>query len=137
MAQRLIPLAVLLAGAMSIPAWGEVLPDPTRPAAEAEMLAGGVSPPMAGPVLQSVMLSAGRRNAVISGQLLTEGERFGEASLIRISENEVELSGPEGKQILRLFPAVEKLPVEKKEALHRPTEKTGSPRKSEPKVKAP
>ncbi|MDP2827009.1 MAG: hypothetical protein Q8O37_00215 [Sulfuricellaceae bacterium] len=137
MAQRLIPMAVFLAGSISIPAWGEMLPDPTRPAAEAEMLAGGMAAPIVGPVLQSVIMSAGRRNAVISGQLLSEGERFGEASLIRISENEVELSGPEGKQILKLFPAVEKLPVEKKETLHLPPEKTGNPRKSESKVKAP
>jgi hypothetical protein len=40
--------------------------------------------------------------------LLAEGERFGEAKLIKISEGEVILLGPEGRQTLKLFPGVEK-----------------------------
>lgn len=84
----------------------EVLPDPTRPPAEA-----GVETPGAvavGPVLQSVMIRPGSRAAVISGQLLTEGERLGDAKLVKISEGEVILLGPEGRQTLKLFPGVEK-----------------------------
>lgn len=85
----------------------EVLPDPTRPAAEAG-LAGDVAKVASGPVLQSVKIAPGRRSAVISGQLLAEGERFGAARLVSISESEVVLLGAEGRQTLKLFPGVEK-----------------------------
>jgi MSHA biogenesis protein MshK len=85
----------------------EILPDPTRPAAEAG-LAGDVAIAPSGPVLQSVMIRPNRRTAVISGQLLAEGERFGDAKLVKVSEGEVILVGPEGRQTLKLFPGVEK-----------------------------
>lgn len=84
----------------------EVLPDPTRPPVEAGVeIPGTVA---TGPVLQSVMIRPGRRTAVISGQSLAEGERFGGAKLIKISEGEVILIGPEGRKTLKLFPGVEK-----------------------------
>lgn len=101
-----LPLAFCLLSFDSALA-AEVLPDPTRPAAEAG-LAGDVVAVASGPVLQSVMIRPGRRTAVISGQLLAEGERFGDARLVRISEGEVILAGPEGRQTLKLFPGVEK-----------------------------
>jgi MSHA biogenesis protein MshK len=85
----------------------EALPDPTRPAADAG-LAGEAAAVTSGPVLQSVMIRPGRRTAVISGQLLAEGEHFGSARLVRISEGEAILAGPEGRQTLKLFPGVEK-----------------------------
>ncbi len=94
----------------------DILPDPTRPAGESEMFSNGLSVSASGPVLQSVMISRSRRNAVISGVLLSTGDSFGGATLIRISENEVELDGPEGKQILKLLPAVEKQPATKTKA---------------------
>lgn len=86
----------------------EVLPDPTRPAAEAGFV-GDVAIVASGPVLQSVKIAPGRRMAVISGQLLAEGEHFGAAKLVSISESAVVLLGPEGRQTLKLFPGVEKL----------------------------
>lgn len=86
----------------------ETLPDPTRPPAEAGLAGAALAAAASGPVLQSVMIAPGRRTAVISGQLLTEGELFGEAKLIRIAEGEVVLSGPDGQRVLRLFPEVEK-----------------------------
>lgn len=82
----------------------ELLPDPTRPPLEAG-LAGDVATLASGPVLQSVKIAPGRRMAVISGQLLAQGERFGAAKLVSISESEVVLLGPEGRQTLKLFPA--------------------------------
>ena len=85
----------------------EILPDPTRPATEAGLT--GTAPTAAsGPVLQSVMIRPGQRTAMINGQLLAEGERFGDAKLVKISEGEVILVGPEGRQTLKLFPGVEK-----------------------------
>ncbi|MFN3396916.1 MAG: hypothetical protein ACK4ZS_00095 [Sulfurimicrobium sp.] len=84
----------------------EALPDPTRPPAEAG-LTGDVAA-AGGPLLQSVKIAPGRRMAVISGRLLAQGERFGEARLVSIGESEVVLLGPEGRQTLKLFPNVEK-----------------------------
>jgi hypothetical protein len=92
---------------------------------------GANASPDAGPVLQSVKIAPGRRTAVISGQLLAEGERFGAAKLLSISESEVTLQGPEGRQTLKLFPGVEKrvahpmrsqLPVRDKNKSKRKTE---------------
>lgn len=99
-AYGLLPLKFALAA--------EILPDPTRPPAEAG-LSGDVAAVASGPVLQSVMLRPGHRAAVISGQLLAEGARFGDSKLIKISEGEVILLGPEGRQTLKLFPGVEKI----------------------------
>jgi hypothetical protein len=84
----------------------EALPDPTRPAPEAIIAVG--APARSGPVLQSVMIRPGSRTAVIGGQLLAEGDLFGEARLVKITESEVILSGPGGEQTLKLFPGVEK-----------------------------
>lgn len=86
----------------------EFLPDPTRPPAEAGVEAPGAPVAAGGPLLQSVMIRPNRRTAVISGQLLAEGERFGDARLVRVSEGEAILSGPDGRQTLKLFPGVEK-----------------------------
>ncbi|MEN6584877.1 MAG: hypothetical protein ABFE02_02350 [Sulfuricella sp.] len=110
MAERLIHTiiaAVLGWSAMQV-AVAEGLPDPTRPAQEAGFSAGGNATPDAGPVLQSVKIAAGRRTAVISGQVVAEGERFDAAKVVSISESEVVLLGPEGRQTLKLFPGVEK-----------------------------
>lgn len=101
-------MIVLVQGWAAIPVLAEeVLPDPTRPPAEAG-LAGVVAAVASGPVLQSIKIAPGQRTAVISGQLLGEGDQFGEVKLVRITEGEVTLSGPQGRQTLRLFPEVEK-----------------------------
>ncbi|PWB49921.1 MAG: MSHA biogenesis protein MshK [Nitrosomonadales bacterium] len=101
-------LALALAGGVAQALASEALPDPTRPPVEAGVETAGAAAVASGPVLQSVMIRPGRRTAVISGQLLAEGERFGGARLVRISEGEVVLAGPEGRQTLKLFPGVEK-----------------------------
>jgi len=103
---RTIFLALALGVGATPALTAEVLPDPTRPPVEAgEETPGAVA---TGPVLQSVMIRPGSRAAVISGQLLTEGERLGDAKLVKISEGEVILVGSEGRQTLKLFPGVEK-----------------------------
>ncbi len=104
---RTIFVALALSGATQVLAV-EALPDPTRPPQEASVEAPGMPVVMAGPVLQSVLIRPGRRAAVISGQLVAEGERFGDSKLIKVSEGEVILAGPEGRQTLKLFPGVTK-----------------------------
>ncbi len=90
----------------------EILRDPTRPPAALEpMPEGTVSAPASGPVLQSVLVSSGRRVAIISGQSVSLGEKFGEARVVKITENEVLLRRGTDLQTLKLFPGIEKRPT--------------------------
>jgi MSHA biogenesis protein MshK len=82
--------------------------DPTRPPAgfaagdpEAATEAGG-------PVLQSVMISSRGRAAIISGEVVRLGQKYRDAVLVRVAENEVVLKGGGGTQVLKLYPGVEK-----------------------------
>lgn len=91
----------------------EALPDPTRPPASLGPLAPGYGeepekepPPL--PVLQSVILSAARKVAIIGGQPVRLGGKFGEARLVRLTPNEAVLRSAEGVQVLKLFPEAEK-----------------------------
>lgn len=88
----------------------ETLRDPTRPPAAlfAPETAGGTQ---TGPVLQSVRVSEGRYTAVIDGQTVKVGDRFGEARVQRIRETEVVLKSGNSLQTLKLFPDVEKRPA--------------------------
>jgi len=95
------------------------LPDPTRPPAsilqgpkdEAQVVVA------AGPVLQSVIIAEGRRGAIISGQYVALGGRYGDARLTQVSESSVVLRGAAGAQTLMLFPAVEILHRPKRDVL--------------------
>jgi MSHA biogenesis protein MshK len=87
--------------------YAENLPDPTRPPSESEMadVSAGVQ---TGPVLQSVLISEGRKAAIISGETVLLGGIYGSARLVRISEGEVVLNRGGNLQTLKLFPAVNK-----------------------------
>lgn len=83
--------------------------DPTRPPASLDPVPqGNVSAPASAPVLQSVLISAGRRVAIISGQTVRLGEKFGEARVTKITESEVVLRSGTEVQTLKLFPGIEK-----------------------------
>lgn len=116
MAQRLIlelcALAALFAGSSaSQAALAQPLGDPMRPPAAV------AAPPEPGEAsktaarLQSVLISPGRRVAVIDGRLVRVGERVGDATLVAISESQVVLQGPGGRETLKLIPVIEKKPI--------------------------
>ena len=122
MADRLRPLVavVLLCGVSLCPAPAAFaqartqapLRDPTRPpagvfeSADAGELAGEKA---GGRVLQSVLIPRhGKPLAVIDGQTVRLGQRFGEARLIRVSEHEAVLDGSQGIERLQLTPGVGK-----------------------------
>ena len=91
-----------------------VLSDPTRPPG---ILA--VDPQAAvdvsGPVLQSVIIpKKGRPVAVIGGQQVRLGEKYGESRLVRLNEREAVLDGPSGIEHLPLTPGVEKIAVKRR-----------------------
>jgi MSHA biogenesis protein MshK len=86
----------------------ENLPDPTRPPASLHAGASTTSSAPAEPVLQSVLISPGRKVAVISGETVQVGDRIGDARVVRIAEGEVVLAHGGQPQILKLFPGLEK-----------------------------
>lgn len=94
---------------------GEKFPDPTLPAVGAAPATSAAPVASAGlnqeglpntPQLQSVLVSPERRFAVIDGQTVRLGERFGDSVLVKINEREVVLKNGKVLQTLRLFPVV-------------------------------
>jgi MSHA biogenesis protein MshK len=97
-------LLCLLAGGGALAAG-----DPTRPPA-AWLNPADQQPGNAGGLrLQSVLMpQRGRPVAIIGGQTVALGERVGDARLIRLSEREAVLQGPDGVTRLYLTPDVDK-----------------------------
>jgi len=105
---RLIYLAS--AGCLSMlmiaSASAQQLLDPTRPPQIINQDAGLAN--IDGPVLQSVLISPGRKMAIINGQQVKLGEQFGGAKLISVSETQVVLRNGSELQTLKLFPDITK-----------------------------
>jgi len=86
--------------------------DPTRPPA-GYMGTGadaGADPGEAGDGLrlQSVMISPTQKTAIINGALVKLGEKYGDAVLTRVAENEVVLRSGGVNRVLKLYPSVDK-----------------------------
>ena len=85
-----------------------VMADPTRPPAEltapvADSVAGADGKPVAASGgLQAVILRKG------AGDVVSLGGKIGDARLVKISETEAELDGPNGKEVMRMMPTVDK-----------------------------
>jgi MSHA biogenesis protein MshK len=90
----------------ALTAGAQGLVDPTRP--PGALAAGGDAAATSGPVLQSVMLSQGRKMAMISGELVVLGGRYGSARLVKLTESEAVLKDGAETTVLKLFPLVEK-----------------------------
>ncbi len=111
MADRLSLVSGLLAWALLLPAgaWAQhgALADPTRPPPGVDRGAPAVE--AGASLLQSVLIpKKGRPVAVIGGQTVPLGGKYGDSTLTAINEREVVLEGPDGVERLRLTPAVEK-----------------------------
>jgi MSHA biogenesis protein MshK len=107
-------LSVALSLLTLLPLWSpltegaELLADPTRPP-EANFASGPVESKSDSLVLQSVILGKGRNSAaIISGQVVQINGKIGDARLIRLTESQAVLKGPEGETTLHLTPAVDK-----------------------------
>lgn len=109
-------MAAAIMGVAWMPwAGAETLVDPTLPPAIAGMPDAAGMP--AGPVLQSVMLGAERKAALIGGRMVAVGGKFGEATLVRVTEQSAVLRNPDmSLQTLRMHPAVEKKVLTQKPA---------------------
>lgn len=86
----------------------ETLIDPTHPPAALNPVLSGVPAANGGPALQSVLVSNGRRVAIISGKEVRVNDKFGESRVVKITETEVVLRSGREVQTLKLFPDVEK-----------------------------
>lgn len=84
----------------------QVLNDPTRPPAAVFSDAPGDTGAAAGPLLQSVMISPAGSSAIISGELVKVGGKYGDARVVKITANEVVLRSAKGTEILRIYPDV-------------------------------
>jgi MSHA biogenesis protein MshK len=103
-------LGFIVAGAQA-----QALVDPTRPP---NFVAGAQSEAPAGNQLTSVLLSGGRKVAVINGATVPLGGMVGDARLVRISETEVALRKGSGIEVLKLYPGVDKKSVRRKAPRH-------------------
>jgi MSHA biogenesis protein MshK len=99
-------LALALLASQQALAQSGVLPDPTRPPNMNETSAPAAS---ASTGLQAVVLRPdGHSVAVINGRAVAVGEKVGDARLVLLTADEAVLVGPNGKQVLRLAPTVDK-----------------------------
>jgi MSHA biogenesis protein MshK len=117
MAQGLTMRAAALLVALGASSAGQAahaqsLLDPTRPpqSGAASESASGAGP-AATTRLQSVLLSPGRKLAVIDGQTVPLGGRVGDATVVEISPDHVVLRQGAEMRTLKLHPAAEKKPI--------------------------
>jgi MSHA biogenesis protein MshK len=85
------------------------LNDPTRP--PGAVAGGDPALPAGGSLLQSVQISPQGRSAIIGGEVVKLNGKYGEARVIRITENEVVLRTATGTETLRMYPDVSIKPV--------------------------
>lgn len=104
-------MLTLLMALFSAAAAAEELPDPTRPPAS---LAAPVAAPAGEAaakqpaVLQSIIISKNRRAAIIGGETVELGGKYGDAKLIEVNEGNVVLHSAQGRQVMTLFPDVKR-----------------------------
>ena len=84
-------------------AFAQGLSDPTRPA---WIGAAHASEPAA--TAQVVIVSKDRRQATINGQIVNLGGRYGNATLVRITDEEIVLERPKGNETIRLYSSVQR-----------------------------
>jgi len=108
--QSLLIAALAMGGAA--PAAGQsALNDPMRPpsALDAAPAASGPAAKPAANGLQTIILHRkGKPIAVINGVSVELGGKIGEARLVKLSDSEAVLQGPQGREVLRLTPAAGK-----------------------------
>jgi MSHA biogenesis protein MshK len=113
--RRLCAACALAAGLFAVGVQAQSLSDPTRPPNAA---APGSEEAPPGNQLQSVLLSGGRKLAVINGVTVPLGGRYGDARLVRITETEVALRTGNDIEVLKMYPGVDKTSVKRKQPRH-------------------
>ena len=99
MAAHLILGLALTLGAQQ--AFAQGLSDPTRPP-----WMGGPNASEPATAAQIVIISKDRRQATINGQIVNLGGRYGNATLVSITDEEIVLQRPKGTETIRLYSSV-------------------------------
>ncbi len=85
------------------------LSDPTRPPRE---ILGGTAdayePAASSPAAQVVIISRDRRQVTINGRTVNLGERYGNATVVRITDEEIVLQRPEATETIKLYSSVQR-----------------------------
>lgn len=128
MACLLTRYALFAAGLL--PVWGAFaqIADPTRPPSGLSVAtgSGGEEGMPSAKVLQSIFVpEKGTPVAMIGGQFVRLGEKFGDSRLVRLTEHEAVLQGPEGVERLLLTPEAEKVVAEQAQENKLNAAKTG------------
>jgi MSHA biogenesis protein MshK len=84
------------------------LNDPTRPPREILGGAGTFEPAVSSSPAQVVIISKDRRQATINGRTVSLGGRYGNATLVRISDEEIVLQRPEATETIKLYSSVQR-----------------------------
>ena len=85
------------------------LNDPTRPPREILGGAPGTfEPAVSFSPAQVVIISTDRRQATINGHTVALGGRYGNATLVRISDEEIVLQRPEATETIKLYSSVQR-----------------------------
>jgi MSHA biogenesis protein MshK len=101
---------LLFAVSLAAVAFAQPLPDPTRPPAGVAGSGdiGGEASTTGVRQLNSIILRPGSKpRALIGGEWVELGQKMGDAKVVKISVNRVELRGPQGREVLLLHPDVE------------------------------
>jgi MSHA biogenesis protein MshK len=98
--------------AMLSPAMAQVLKDPTRPPDGVLQAAPGEAGAAATSLLQSVKISGSEKTAIIGGQTVKLGGKYGDARVVKITESEVVLRSATGTETLRMYPDVNMKAIE-------------------------
>ena len=109
--RMIVARALAVAFAMSCATAGgaQALNDPTRPPLDlAGVVSGGAA---SNNPLQSILISSGRKGAIIGGQYVPLGGKYGDSRLIRITATEVTLRSAEKTEVLKLFASEAKTPT--------------------------
>jgi MSHA biogenesis protein MshK len=104
-----ILLVTLLCMANILTAQAEKLKDPTQPPASLNSEVVANNEIATGPVLQSVLIGAQYRAAIINGQKVMLGKKYQQATLIKLDEHQAVLRNPDmSTQTLVMDFAIEK-----------------------------
>ena len=107
---KILPSVLMLCIAQGASA--EPLPDPTRPAIDLAAGSGAgrvleTVPAEAVPHgLQSVIISPQHRAAIINGETVDLGGKYGNSRLVEVRENSVVLESSHGRRVMEMFPKV-------------------------------
>lgn len=99
------------AWALTASAWGQGISDPTRPPAALSAGASAESGAAPAAMLSSIKITPTEKTAVIGGQTVRLGGRYGDARVIKITDSEVVLRTSAGTETLRLYPDVDIRPL--------------------------